>query len=243
MKERITGLLRKIDGIMSSRLILTGFLMVQGIGFLLYPERAVSRALRSLALTLVIAAGLALSGFITERNKDRQSIRSITITVLLLIIGALTWYSANSLGNVFETILALVIIGTGVLNLFYTNRQFLLEEKRLKMEQSLAQRERDESLKEIRDAVTEDIKLQKDRLLQPLVFASKRLKRFRYGEIAIHLMFVAVGILMLFFRFSTNQVLMRGSGLLLVIYAAVDIAGAVRDIYAKRKVKESLPKE
>ena len=102
-----------VEQVSRNRLILAIFLVVDGVIFLMNPERPVEDMERAVALCMILTAGAMIIAKITARER----FSSFLPALLLLAAGGLMHFFPDALSAYFRLMLALLIVINGSLNL------------------------------------------------------------------------------------------------------------------------------
>ena len=224
LDKNIELILKKINDITRNQLIIDAMLLIQGINFIIHPEKAHKGIIEALALATFFAATSIMLGFFITHGLKRHNFHAIALALIFMALSIAAYLNAEHLAPAFHYFIAFTIIFGGFINIFSAYHLIRLAhaKKSLKTKASPKKHE-DETVAGVTTTIKNTTKLEAERILSPAVFFSGKIAKFRYGQLFINLLLIILGILMLFFRFRTNAVLIRVSGGILVFSALADL--------------------
>ena len=228
LDKEIWLILKKINDITRNQLIIDAMLLVQGANFLIHPEKAHKGIVESLALTIFFATLSIIIGFIVTHGFKRHNFRNIFLAFIFMILSIVAYFTAGYLAPVFHYFIAIVIVFSGFTNILsaYHLTRLSVAKKLLKADPTSGKTQ-DTAVEGVATALKSTTKLEAERILSPAVFFSGKVAKFRYGQLSVNLLLIILGILMFFFRFRTNAVLIRVSGGILIFSAITDLIALI----------------
>lgn len=174
--QKVEALSGKVDIIMQNRLIIALFLIVDGITFLLNPHGSLSEMARSIIILVLLAFFLILITNLSAKTKD---IKSIVISIIILIVGIVLYIYPDLISAYIQLILALFIILNGlnnIANVLNVNKLSIYTKTITEKYNNIVNNKRDKDLKKekeekmeiVNSNFNEGIKQQKERLITPL---------------------------------------------------------------------------
>ena len=172
--EDISG---KVDIIMRNRIIITFFLIVDGITFLLNPDTTLSGMAQNIILIVLFASLSVLIANLAAKVKDT---RTITITILIIILAIFFYFNPDFIAGYIQLILALFIIYDGASNIIsalhwndklskytsaITTKYHKFTDRKKATKENKVQKEK---FKEIDDNINTELEGQKAKLITPL---------------------------------------------------------------------------
>lgn len=218
LTQEINLILGKINGIVRNQIFIDGALLLQGINFVFHPQEAPHYIMRSLALAVFFLALFILIGFILSKSFNKTNSKSIILASFFLILAAIVYFTSHYYAYLFQYAIAIIFIVSGIIKLLGLYRVVRLNHAKPKTQKTSA------SIgQEIEGTVTNNITTGVKRMLAPLIAISAKLNKFHHGQVIINLVLIITGIVMLFFRFRTNEILIRVSGGILIFCAIADL--------------------
>ena len=217
-KIKIEDMSNKINIIMRNRLIIAILLIVDGINFILNPNGSMSDMARGIALVVLIGSFTLLITNLFSKNK---SIKTIIISLFVIIVCAISIIYPNFIANYIKFILALIIIFNGILNVlnilkldklklytFYFEKKF----KGLIHEANISQ--------EFEDGVKE----QTDRIINSVNDVVKKSNKNSYFSLIVNIISIILGVLL----FILPNITVITFGVIFVYTGILDFAMAFK---------------
>ena len=224
LTEDVELILKKINDIMRNQLIIDVMLLIQGINFLIHPEKAHKGIIESLALAVFFAAtGIVTGLLIAHGSIKRHNLRPIMLAIIFIVLSIIVYLNAGHLAPAFHYFIAFTIIFSGFVNILSAYHLIKLNTAKKSLNSKItSDRHGNKTVEGVTATLKNTTKLEAERILSPAVFFSGKVAKFRYGQLFINLLLIAVGVSMVFFRFRTNAVLLRISGGILIFSALSD---------------------
>ncbi len=216
--------LKKINDITRNQFIIDFMLLIQGFNFVIHPQEAHKGIVQSLAIAIFFAAFGVLLGFAISRGFRRHNLRPILLAFVFMVLSVVIYLNATHLAPTFHYFIALTIVLSGFFNILSSYHLTKLTKLKHQLKTELTSSElKDETVQSVATTLQQTTKLEAERILSPTLALSGKIEKFRYRHIVINLFLMSIGIMMLFFRFWTNEVLIRISGGILIFSAIADL--------------------
>ena len=218
LTQEINLILGKINGIVRNQIFIDGALLLQGINFVFHPQEAPHYIMRSLAIAVFFLSIFILVGFVLSKSFNKANLKSIMLAGLFLVTAIVVYFTSHYYAYLFQYAIAIIFIVSGIIKLLGLYRVVRLNYAKPKTQKTSAS-----IRQEIEGTVTNNITTGVKRMLAPLIAISAKLNKFHHGQVIINLVLIITGIVMLFFRFRTNEILIRVSGGILIFCAIADL--------------------
>ena len=232
-KIKIEDMSNKINIIMRNRLIIAILLIVDGINFILNPNGSMSDMARGIALVVLIGSFTLLITNLFSKNK---SIKTIIISLFVIIVCAISIIYPNFIANYIKFILALIIFFNGILNVlnilkldklklytFYFEKKF----KGLIHEANISQ--------EFEDGVKE----QTDRIINSVNDVVKKSNKNSYFSLIVNIISIILGVLL----FILPNITVITFGVIFVYTGILDFAMVFKSRNIGKKIRDKKFKE
>ena len=232
-KIKIEDMSNKINIIMRNRLIIAILLIVDGINFILNPNGSMRDMARGIALVVLIGSFTLLITNLFSKNK---SIKTIIISLFVIIVCAISIIYPNFIANYIKFILALIIIFNGILNVlnilkldklklytFYFEKKF----KGLIHEANISQ--------EFEDGVKE----QTDRIINSVNDVVKKSNKNSYFSLIVNIISIVLGVLL----FILPNITVITFGVIFLYTGILDFAMVFKSRNIDKKIKDKKFKE
>ena len=224
MGQDIGLILKKINDITRNQFIIDLMILIQGINFIIHPQTAHRGIIQSFAIVMFFAAISILAGFIITRGFKRRNFQDILLSFGFTALAVAVYFMAGVLAPVFHYFIAVVIIVTGINNILSAKHIIKLNRIKTAVKQPP---KKNETVEAVSSALKQNVKLEAERVLSPAVAWNDKVARYRYSQLLINLVLIILGIAMLFFRFATNAILIRTSGVILIFSAVSDLIALI----------------
>lgn len=232
-KIKIEDMSNKINIIMRNRLIIAILLIVDGINFILNPNGSMRDMARGIAFVVLIGSFTLLITNLFSKNK---SIKTIIISLFVIIVCAISIIYPNFIANYIKFILALIIIFNGILNVlnilkldklkvytFYFEKQI----KGLIHEANISQ--------EFEDGVKE----QTDRIINSVNDVVKKSNKNSYFSLIVNIISIVLGVLL----FILPNITVITFGVIFLYTGILDFAMVFKSRNIAKKIKDKKFKE
>ena len=239
-----------LNTVQRNRTIAAILLLVQGMNFILNPSDALTGMVRSVAITVGIAALTSIIGCLAARNKGRAALRSGLVCVLLLAFCVYSYFRPSRMASSLRFVIATVAIGLGVNHLAQaakmTRLQSAVETASARFSATFKRRKernagqaQDAIEKSVEDAVQTHVL----KRLDPALKLSQRYSASRILTIVISAVMIAMGILLFLYPFQTDTLMMTLSGVTRVVGAFSEIVQGhlLRISSLRAAIREILP--
>lgn len=223
LEKDVAIVLAKINDITRNQFIIDLMILVQGINFLFHPESAHKGIVEALAIATFFAAFGIFIGFILSHGFNRQNLRAILLSAIFMTASVVVYFTAGFFAPAFHYSLALAIIASGVINILSAYHLVKLTH----IKKTFRDQRQDATISSVSSALERSAKLEAERVFSPALVFSNKITKFRLGQFLINFALVLVGIVMLFFRFQTNAILLRVSGGILIFSAVSDFVALI----------------
>lgn len=222
-EQDIAWALQKINDITRSQAIIDLMIIIQGVNFIIHPETAHKGIIQAIAITVFFAALSILIGFVLSHGFKKQNLRHILLAAGFLALSAIVYFTAGFFAPAFHYFLALTIIASGFLNIFSSHHLAKLFRIKKSATSKQPKTATDPTIQSISGALERSAKYEAERVFSPAVVLSGEISKFHYGQLVVNSLLILVGVLLLFFRFQTNAILLRISGSILIFSAVSDL--------------------
>jgi len=230
--KKVEKATKTVEILMRSKLIIALFLVVDGITIILNPNSSLTGIARSLIMIVLLAS---FSTFIANLCEKPKNIKSIIISLIILIIGIITYIYPDFISAYIQLLLSLFIIYNGlinILNVLNLNRVSKYTQKIAKKYEKII------SDKKVNKEIDKEMETQGSKYIEPLKNIVNKTNNSSALYIIINLATIILGILLLFSSFSMVVwgviFIYTGMSDLLVAYKTMDVSAKIRE----RKFKD-----
>ncbi|MDO5480266.1 MAG: DUF308 domain-containing protein [Candidatus Saccharibacteria bacterium] len=242
--KKIEKISSKVDIIMRNRLIVAFFLIVDGITFLLNPDTTLSEMARNIIFLILLAA---FSVFITNLAAKTKDLKTITLSLIILILGIVFYIYPDFIAAYMQLLLALFIIYNGavniakVLNLSDKLSKYvkIFKGKPKTKTKTKAKATRNAKFKEVDNSINEGLEQQKQKLVSPLKNIVNKSRKHSVLFIIANSASIILGIILLIFP----DVSMMMWGLIFIYTGLPNFFAAMKSMNLFKKIKEKKFKE
>jgi uncharacterized membrane protein HdeD (DUF308 family) len=238
-KINIDKTLKKVENatkiaeiIMRNRLIIALFLIIDGITIILNPNSSLVGIARSLIMIVLLAAFSTLIANLCSKTKD---IKSIIISLLILIIGIITYFYPDIVSAYIQLLLSLFIIYDGLINILNVLNLNKISQYTHKISEKY---EKTISRKKVNKDIDKELEVQGSKYLEPLKNIVNKSNKSSVLYIIINLATIILGILLLFTSFS-----MIIWGIIFIYTGTSDLLVAIKTMDISSKLKEKKYKD
>lgn len=231
--KKIENISNDIAVIMRNRLIIAIFLIVDGITFICNPNASLTGMTRNIIIFVLLASFSTLITNIYSKTKD---IKSIIISIVIIVIGIVTFIFPDVISAYVQVLFALFIIYDGVMNILNT----LNLNKLSGYTQAIAEKfDNIVNRKNINNSFEEGMEEQKEKFINPLKNIVNKTNKFSILYILTNIASIILALLLL--MFSNISIIVWG---IIFIYTGIsDLLVAMRTINISKKIKEKKFKE
>lgn len=222
-EQEIIFVLQKINAIMRNQFIIDLMILVQGVSFIVRPERAHKGIIESFAIVIFFAALSILLGFVVAHQFNKQNFHQIIFAFIFIIASVALYFTAGFFAPVFYYFLAGAIIVSGFSGIFSAYHLASLRRHAKTIKKPIT----NQTITSVSTALKRNVKLESERVLSPTIALSIKLAKFRFGQVFINFLLIVVGATMILFRFVANSLLIRLSGSVLVFSATSDLIALI----------------
>ena len=241
--KRVEKISIKANIIMQNRLIISLFLIVDGITFILNPNGSLSKMSRNIIILVLLAA---FSILITNLSSKIKDIKTILISIVIMVIGIIIYIYPDLVSAYIQLILSVFIICNGLtnilktlnLNKFSKYNKVIIEKynniiNRKRSKQNKVQKEK---FKDVNKNFNEGMERQKQKLIIPLKNIVNKTNEFSTLYIIANIASIILGITLLIFP-NVSMVIW---GIIFLYTGIPDLSVAIRMYYASDKNKEKI---
>lgn len=234
LEKDVAIVLAKINDITRNQFIIDLMIFIQGVNFLVHPEKAHKGIIEAISIAIFFATTGIIIGFFVSHGFNKRNRRSIIFSFIFMGLSIAVYFLAGVLAPAFHYFLAFAIIVSGTTNILSSYHLIKLTHAK----KTLKTTRQDKTIQNVSSALKHNVKLEAERVLSPAIIFSDRLTKFRYGQLFVNFVLIIIGIVMLFFRFQANAVLLRISGGALIFSAISDCLALVWTHRESASVKE-----
>lgn len=114
-KRKLDGLLNQINAIMNSRIVVAGFVILDGVNFIINPFGSMEFMAMIIAGFAIIAA---ISLLLTNMKTKTKDLKSTIIAIIMIIAGLNIFIFPKFFGRNIRVLVAIFIILNGLINIF-----------------------------------------------------------------------------------------------------------------------------
>ena len=220
---------KKIDIILHSKLILAAFMILDGINFILYPDRSMNGMAQTVASTAFLAAGAIIITYIKTEKKD---IKTLTLPILMLVISGIIFIFPKPFAMNLRLIIALFIILNGLINIFNIKKLDKVSASLTFTENKLKGK-----LDKGADAESDNSMLtigQTNKIINPISNVIEKANEKYYLYLILNIISVFLGILL----FTTDNITIVVCGVILIYTGLFDLLMYLRSRRLEKKSKE-----
>ena len=226
--EKIENIINQLGCMMSSRLFIALFMIIDGISFMINPKST----MRSMAQTVALCAFIASSGIlITTIKTDKRNIKTIIMTILMMIICVFVFINPKFFAQNLRILLAIFIILNGLINIFNilkldkisSNLTYTENQLKNKFTEGKKQKEFDKEV----------ILTQTGRLVNPVINFIEQAS----GNTILYLMLNIISVILGIFVFIADDVSFLICGIILIYTGIFDLLIFIRAKNLSRKAK------
>ena len=228
---------QKVQEILRNRFIVAILLLVQGVSFATNPTKAMEDMAKSLAFSLIIAAAGILVGYIAAGKRNRSSIRSVLTAVGFLLLGILVHIVPDFFSSAFQYAIGITVLINGIVTLSDNVKINRLLLNISSFGQSHGENDTDETVENLKAAYETAISEQSGKLMTSVNLLAEKVKPKKNGPVFVSVIFILLGIAMLFFHSQVDGAMARGSGVIMILSALYDFYIALRSHLLHRKIR------
>ena len=193
LDKNIDFTIKSIDKIMHTKIILAIFMIIDGINYILHPDRTIYYMSRTVAQDAFLAAATIIITFISTKNRD---IKSLTTPILMLIVSGIIFLFPNTFTPNIRLILGIFIILNGIINILNIKKidrvgaSLKFVEKKFKND--ITKIEKVES--EDKDTILKQTK----KIIDPFKNVLKYASKYYYLYLILNIITIILGLLLLF---------------------------------------------
>lgn len=231
--KKVENISNDFDVIMRNRLIIAIFLIVDGITFVFNANASLTGMTRNIIIFVLLASFSTLIANICSKTKD---IKSIIISIVIIVIGIITFIYPDVISAYVQLLFALFIIYDGVINILNT----LNLNKLSGYTQAIAEKfDKIVNRKNANKDFNEGMEEQKEKFMNPLKNIVNKTNEFSFLYIITNIVSIILGVLLL--MFSNISIIVWG---IIFIYTGIsDLLVAMRTMNISKKIKEKKFKE
>lgn len=246
--KKIEKISSKVDIIMRNRLIVAFFLILDGVTFLLNPDTTLSEMARNIIFLILLAA---FSVFITNLATKTKDLKTITLSLIILILGIVFYIYPDFIAAYMQLLLALFIIYNGAVNIakvlnlsdklskyvkIFKGKPKPKTKTKIKTKAKAA---RNAKFKEVDNSINEGLEQQKQKLVSPLKNIVNKSRKHSVLFIIANSASIILGIILLIFP----DVSMMMWGLIFIYTGLPNFFAAMKSMNLFKKIKEKKFKE
>lgn len=247
--KKMEGISDKVNILMRNKLIIAIFLIVDGIIFILNPNSSLAEMSRAIILLVFFASLSTLLANLSAKPKD---IKSIIISLGILILGIVLYIYPDLISAYIQLILSLFIIGNGLMNIVnslnlnkaskYT--KFIAEKynkiiNKKKENKDLNGEKKEEKFKDVNKNFNEGMEQQKERLIAPLERLVGKTSNLPVLYIVANVATVILGIILLIFP-NVSMVIW---GIIFLYIGLSDLIVSMKTMNISKNFKEKFLKK
>jgi len=244
--KKVEGVSNKVDIIMRNRLIIAFFLIVDGITFILNSDTTLSGMAQNIILLILLAA---FSVFIANLSAKTKDIKTILISLIILVVGAVFYFYPDFIAGYMQLLLALFIIYNGITNIAnalnfssklskYT-KAISKKYSKLFKRKTGSKKQQEEKFKEIDNNINQGLEEQKEKLVSPLKNIVSKTSGHSVLYIIANLASIILGIVLL----VLPDVSMVVWGVIFIYTGLPNLFAAIKSMELFKKIKEKKFKE
>ena len=220
---------KKIDIILHSKLILAVFMILDGVNFIMYPDKSMYGMAQTVASTAFLAAGAIIIAYI---KTDKKDIKTLTLPIIMLVVSGVIFIFPKPFALNLRLIIALFIILNGLINIF--NIQKL---DKVSASLSFAEDKIKGKLDKGAEAESSNSKVtigQASRLLDPISNVIEKANKKIYLYLILNIISIFLGILL----FTSDNITIIVCGIILLYTGLFDLLMYLRSRRLEKKSKK-----
>ena len=238
--KTVEDLSKKVDVITRNRLVIAIFLIVDGITFLLNPDTTLGGMAQNIILIMLLAT---LSVFLTSLASKTKDIKTIVISLIVLVVGAFFYFYPDIIAAYIQLLLSLFIIYDGMVNLSNVlNLNILSRFTKFvarKFERKPKKKSKDAKFKEVDDNIDKGLEEQAEKLMNPLKNIVGKANKSSILFIIANTASITLGVILLVFPGASMMIW----GIIFLYTGLTNLSIAARTTHLFQKIKERRFKE
>lgn len=238
--KAVEDLSKKVDVITRNRLVIAIFLIVDGITFLLNPDTTLGGMAQNIILIMLLAT---LSVFLTSLASKTKDIKTIVISLIVLVVGAFFYFYPDIIAAYIQLLLSLFIIYDGMVNLSNVlNLNILSRFTKFiarKFEGKPKKKSKDAKFKEVDDNIDKGLEEQAEKLMNPLKNIVEKTNKSSILFIIANIASITLGVVLLVFPGASMMIW----GIIFLYTGLTNLSIAARTTHLLQKIKERRFKE
>ena len=238
--KAVEDLSKKVDVITRNRLVIAIFLIVDGITFLLNPDTTLGGMAQNIILIMLLAT---LSVFLTSLASKTKDIKTIVISLIVLVVGAFFYFYPDIIAAYIQLLLSLFIIYDGMVNLSNVlNLNILSRFTKFvarKFEGKPKKKSKYAKFKEVDDNIDKGLEEQAEKLMNPLKNIVGKTNKSSILFIIANIASITLGVVLLVFPGASMMIW----GIIFLYTGLTNLSIAARTTHLLQKIKERRFKE